>query len=159
MTNPSESAVTEQFELDDRVVTRRTVHASMTDGARLLGYVYEYRAAPTRRGSKSVASRTPLLCIPGDLGNTRELHAFAVAAMVEANAPKCIYIIDLRGRGRSINVPVADSSVETDADDLISFLRCPGIPSCGYAGEWSKFSDHFDDRTKAPGSGAQACVE
>ncbi len=99
----------------------------MVDGALLRGYYYQRETPPARGRYMLPASPIALLCIPTELGNGAEYHEFALELAVQSGAPKRIYTLDLRGRGRSELGKGDDSSVHTDTDDLISFCDAMGL--------------------------------
>lgn len=61
------------------------------DGLRLYGRCYEARE-PGRR---------PVLCLAGLTRNCRDFHVLATALSQHASAPRSVYCMDYRGRGRS----------------------------------------------------------
>ena len=110
-----------EYAHEDNRVTRVPVQASMGDGARLHGYLYRRIPGAEVRGKKFNPLTIPLLCLPTELGNTRQLHRFALSLGFQESCHNKIYTLDLRGRGRSEDAGVSSSNLTTDADDLISF--------------------------------------
>ena len=110
---------------NDIEVTRSRWQISMRDGARLRGFLYQLSDTP-RRGRKVVErSKADLVCLPSELGNSKEFEKFALALIVLPNSPRRIFCVDLRGRGLSEMGSLDRIGAETDSDDLISL--CDGL--------------------------------
>ena len=110
-----------KFNINDTVVTRLPIRASMSDGAMLRGFRFQSESQPGGRRRKTDPIETPLLCLPTDLGTGKEHHRFALSLASQDDAAQRIYTLDLRGRGLSDSDGVEDSDIASDADDLISF--------------------------------------
>ena len=111
----------QKFNINDTVVTRLPIRASMSDGAMLRGFRFQSENQPGGRRKKAAPLTTPLLCLATDLGNGKEHHRFALSMASQDDAAQRIYTIDLRGRGLSDPDGVEASDLASDADDLISF--------------------------------------
>lgn len=110
----------------------------MKDGEILYGFCYERQPLSRAGRRKEVAPTAPLLCLSSELGNSRELEAFAVSLMSQPSGPAKIYCLDLRGRGLSINAQCDNTDISTDADDIISFCDAKGLHhinvlACGHS--------------------------
>ena len=99
----------------------------MVDGIVLRGYYFERETPVMRSRHTTISSPTPLLCLPTELGNCREFHEFALELAALPGAPKRIYTLDMRGRGRSELAKNDQSTTMTDADDLIAFCDAMGL--------------------------------
>jgi len=111
----------QEFDINDTIVRRLPVQASMSNGALLRCYRYQSNTIPNKRRKNAEQVTTPLLCLGTELGSGREHHRFALALASQYGAAQRIYTLDLRGRGRSDDLGVAESDISNDADDLISF--------------------------------------
>ncbi len=111
----------QNFDINDTIVQRTPVQASLVDGAMLRGYQYHQIVDPKSRRKSLPQHTTPLLCLASELGNSREHHRFALALASQIAAVMKIYTLDLRGRGLSDAAGLELSDTATDADDLISF--------------------------------------
>ena len=116
-----------RFNRNEVDILRNPVRASMVDGTVLRGFYYE-REKPVPPGRYSILpSNTPLLCLPTELGNSREYHEFALELTGLPGGPKRVYTLDFRGRGRSDLAKNDRSTTFTDAGDLISFCDAMGL--------------------------------
>ena len=122
-----EDRSTQDFWVDETAITRQSIRVSMRDGARLQVYRHTRADLPARGRNLESRSPVPLLCVPDELGNSRELHGFILSLMALKNAPMEIYSVDLRGRGNSEAKNIADSDLDSDADDLISVCDALGL--------------------------------
>lgn len=69
----------------------RDIHCSASDGLRLYGRHYQ--------ALKSVGR--PAFCLAGLTRNSEDFHVLAMALAQDAQAPRDVYCLDARGRGRS----------------------------------------------------------
>lgn len=69
----------------------RDGHYSSHDGLRLYGRHYPATGSSAR----------PVLCLPGLTRNCRDFHVLATYLSEQARAPRDVYCVDYRGRGRS----------------------------------------------------------
>ena len=121
MTLVEAAAEPTEFTHDDNTATRLPVRASMGDGAILRAYLYRRELSLADKRRKAPKLTTPLLCLPTELGNARQLHRIALALAFHEDTNNKIYTLSLRGRGDSDHQGAAASDLTTDADDLISF--------------------------------------
>ena len=117
----------QKFNINDTVVTRLPIRASMSDGAMLRGFRFQSENQPRGRRRKTNPVTTPLLCLATDLGNSKEHHRFALSLASQEDAAQRIFTLDLRGRGLSDSDGVESSDVASDADDLISFCDAQNL--------------------------------
>lgn len=107
--------------------SRADVAVSTMDGTVLQGNRYDLqRQAPNNR-RKVAANKTPLLCIPPELGNTGFYDKFVAELAGQEGAPEKVITMDLRGRGRSELGKDRDTTTVTDADDIISICDALGL--------------------------------
>ena len=125
----SEEGVAE-FAHDNVVILRLPVRASMKDGTVLHGFSYQRKTPPARTRSTRPESPAPVLCLPSELGTNNEHHAFALSFMAQKGAPKRLYTLNMRGRGRSMAQNITTTSIASDADDLISFCDAMSLHDC-----------------------------
>lgn len=111
----------QNFDINDAIVQRSPVRASLVDGAMLRGYRYQQIIDPKSRRKNLPLHTTPLLCLASEFGNSREHHRFALALASQSAAVQKTYTLDMRGRGYSDAKGLDLSDAATDADDLISF--------------------------------------
>ena len=116
-----------RFNRNEVDILRNPVRASMVDGTVLRGFYYERKNTVPPGRYNILPSNTPLLCIPTELGNSREYHEFALELTGLPGGPKRVYTLDFRGRGRSDLAKNDRSTTFTDADDLISFCDAMGL--------------------------------
>jgi pimeloyl-ACP methyl ester carboxylesterase len=69
----------------------RSLFVSAPDGLRLHVRAYGSRVAPG----------LPVVCLPGLARTTADFDALAQALATSAKAPRAVYALDYRGRGRS----------------------------------------------------------
>jgi len=118
---PSQKAADKIDAEPQTVVTPTSFAIAATDSTVLRGWRYDRPAPPKGRRKAGVTNDHTLLCLPSELGNTREYDAFAAAIMALPDAPKRLYTVDLRGRGRSDPGPGGDD-VTTDTVDIVSLM-------------------------------------
>ncbi|MEL6946220.1 MAG: alpha/beta hydrolase [Pseudomonadota bacterium] len=108
---------------------RQPFELSASDATVLRGWRYDRaRSSSGRGGNRAGATLNPhtLLCIPSELGNSREYDGFAEQVMALPNGPRRLYLVDLRGRGRSDAGP-GDDTTETDTADIVSLIDGLGL--------------------------------
>lgn len=109
---------------------RSDVSVSSMDGTILRGYRYDLHSPEDGKRNRIPPSKTPLLCIPSELGNTGEYDQLISALANQPGAPRRVLSFDLRGRGRSELGQNKDTTTETDADDIISICDAMGLHHC-----------------------------
>ena len=121
---------TEDQQTSQRTYARSEVSASTMDGTVLRGYRYDLHIPAGGKRNRVPPSKTPLLCIPSELGNTTEYEQLIGALAEYAGAPRRIFNFDLRGRGWSELGKNTNTTTETDADDIISICDAMGLHHC-----------------------------
>ncbi len=95
------------------------------DGLRLYGR--HYQAAPSQR--------RPVLCLPGLTRNARDFHALAVHLSSASKAPRDVFAIDYRGRGRSDwDADWRNYALEVELFDLMDFMTLAGLHDAAIIG-------------------------
>ncbi len=115
----------EKFEADNQEISRTSWQISMRDGARLHGFLYQNSPATLKKPKEDRRSKTDLICLASELGNSEDHHRFAVALSALPSAPRRIFTLDMRGRGRYDPGKSGDITPYTDADDLVGL--CDGL--------------------------------
>lgn len=132
MSETSETSFIDIFSIPQGEITRSAWQISARDGTLLRGYRYD-RQAPSPRGKKAIqASTADLICLPSELGNRKEVHAFILKLMANSASPKRVFSIDLRGRGTSETGSPESLDAETDSNDLISICDGLGLHHCDF---------------------------
>ncbi len=121
---------TEDSQTSKKTYTRSEVSVSTMDGTVLRGFRYDLQTPTDGRRNRIPPSKTPLLCIPSELGNTSEYEQLIGALAEQVGAPRRIFNFDLRGRGRSVLSRKDNSTTETDADDIVSICDAMGLHHC-----------------------------
>jgi pimeloyl-ACP methyl ester carboxylesterase len=103
----------------------RDLRITVRDGLSLYGRHYP---AP---GS----SRRPVLCLAGLTRNSRDFHVLAEALSCSNDAPRPVYTLDFRGRGRSdFSRDWKDYSVPVEAFDVQDFMASQHLHAAGIVG-------------------------
>ncbi len=110
--------------------SKRHTRASALDGTVLNGVRFDLQHPSSWRRSRLPQNKTPLLCIPSELGTIAEYQNLVNAMAPHPGAPKTIFMYDQRGRGTSSEGAIKDSNTLTDANDLISFCDAHGLHHC-----------------------------
>ncbi|MEL6745679.1 MAG: alpha/beta hydrolase, partial [Pseudomonadota bacterium] len=100
---------------------RTAFEIAASDATVLRGWRYDRPAQPKGRRKASPLNDHTLLCLPSELGNAREYEAFAQQLMRLPNAPKRLYTVDLRGRGRS-DLGHGGDDMNLDTSDIVSLV-------------------------------------
>ena len=104
------------------------IYFTARDGLRL--YARKYSAA-----GGDGAARRPVLCLAGLTRNSRDFHDVALALSQNSSAPRDVYTLDIRGRGRSDADPDwRNYAVPIEAHDVIDFMTAAGLVQSGIIG-------------------------
>ena len=99
---------------------------SARDGLRLYGR--KYPAAQNH-------GRRPVLCLAGLTRNSRDFEVCAPALSQHAHAPRDVYTLDMRGRGRSEHdTDWRNYAVPIEMHDVIDFMTMAGLHDAGIIG-------------------------
>lgn len=104
----------------------RDIHFTARDGLRL--YARHYPAPGSRL--------RPVLCLAGLTRNSRDFHQLAsVLSSPEQPAPRHVYTVDYRGRGRSANDPDwRNYQVMNELLDVLDFMTIQGLSDTAIVG-------------------------
>ncbi|MEM1038885.1 MAG: alpha/beta hydrolase [Pseudomonadota bacterium] len=102
-------------------IERTSFEIAASDSTILRGWRYNRPAQNQGRRKALPLNPHTLLCLPSELGNTHEYDAFAQQLMSLPNAPKRLYTVDLRGRGRS-NLGPGGDDISLDTSDIVSLV-------------------------------------
>jgi pimeloyl-ACP methyl ester carboxylesterase len=85
-------------------------------------------------GSRT-ASNLPVVCLPGLARTTADFEEFGHALASSAKAPRAVYAVDYRGRGRSeYDRDTSNYSIEVELSDLLAVLTALGIGRAVFVG-------------------------
>jgi len=116
---PNENATSPKA--DSSTVQAIPFELAMGDAAVLRGWRYDRPVQQKGKRKQASTNDHTLLCLPSELGNSNEYAAFASRIMALPNAPKRLYTVDLRGRGRS-DLGADGGDVSTDTTDIVSLI-------------------------------------
>lgn len=101
------------------------IYFTSRDGLRLHG----------RRYGSGTSKRRPALCLPGLTRNSSDFHDLAVWLSGSQAAPRDVYCVDYRGRGRSARDPDwKNYSPQVELLDIFDFMTVTGLADAGVIG-------------------------
>lgn len=88
-----------------------------------------------RRYAGSAASKRPLLCLPGLVGNSAHFDILARSLAQNGAEGRTVYSLDLRGRGQSDIGPGGRApSLLTECEDVLEFMTLSGLQQVAVLG-------------------------
>ena len=109
------------FEQGEVTIERSGVQVSAMDGTILRGWRYRVIKAGTGRKTGDRRSDRVLVCVPSETGSSREFHQFILRLQAMGDAPRTVFALDMRGRGRSDRPALETCTPRVEADDIIAF--------------------------------------